>query len=382
MARAHLNGSRIRHVPQIASGEFHDAVARYGAGIDHASGETPIALIKSNPNKEAAARGYGAAYIVTDRRLFGRIEMGNVPRTFTEVPYSQVGPQVTRTGGLLPAVQLHVGNQPQKVYIASKELQAFFTAMVSHLPPANRTFGPSLPPPCSPEDPIGANAAAQAVGAPDPRTWAPLRALAEAHRRGMIRAEDAAPLVPPMMVLARAVNHGQGACPQGWFSTLPRPAFTPVLCAVFGDPAFVAPAPGGEVFDFPIGAGSGAGRAVASSVVGLAMLATVGVGWVSRSTGRRLATIRVETSDFAGGTAYRLFGTSGGPWEPLSSHWWGAVDTINQALLRIEARHLLAQPVLGPGRQPADSISIPREALEAATAQFIGPTNLATFYPS
>jgi hypothetical protein len=382
MAHAHLNGSRIRLVPRVPPEDLHEAVARYGAGLDHAAGEMPIALIKFNASREQAARGYNANYIVTDRRLFGRIEFANVKRTFTEIPYALVGPPLTKVGGLSPGLQVQVGHEQRKLYLAPKELQAFFTAMVAHLPPAGRTFGPAVPPPSSPQDPLGAAAAAQALGTPDARTRVPLQALSEAHRRGMIPTGDAAPLVSRMILLARAVTHGRGTCPEGWYSTLPRPAFALALRASLGDPAAVLPAPGGEIFDYPIGAGSGAGRAFASSVVGVAMLATVGVGWVSRSTGQRLATIRVHTADFAGGTAFRLFGTSGGVWEPLSLHWWRAVDAINGSLLRLEARYLLAHPVFGPGRPPADALAMPREAFEASTAQLIGPTNLEAFYPS
>jgi len=92
LARTHLSGStRIRHVPAVPADLFHEAVARYGAGIDHLAGEMPLALLTVNLNAQAQrARDYSANYIVTDRRLFGRAEAGSIPRHFVDVPYAYV----------------------------------------------------------------------------------------------------------------------------------------------------------------------------------------------------------------------------------------------------------------------------------------------------
>src|SRR3954453_6460147 len=92
LARTHLSGSTaIRHVPAVPAGEFHEAVARYGGGLDHQAGEVPLALVKAKLDAQSAkARDYSAMYVVTDRRLFGRVEASNIPRHLVEVPYAYV----------------------------------------------------------------------------------------------------------------------------------------------------------------------------------------------------------------------------------------------------------------------------------------------------
>jgi hypothetical protein len=208
-----------------------------------------------------------------------------------------------------------------------------------------------------------------------------LRALFEAHRRGTVDPADAAALVPQMVQLAKAVRFGRGGSAQGWRTVLPGPVLQAGLRAALGAPMAIHPAPGGVIADFGIGGGSGAGAAVASSIVGLAMLATVGAGWVTTSHGQRLATLRVHTTDLPDGAAFQLYGSSGGPWMSLSLHWWRTVDAINQSLLRMEARYLLARALFGPGQPPEGLLTMPRDVLEPRVTQLVGPTDLSEFYP-
>jgi hypothetical protein len=313
-------------VPAVPAGDFHEAVARHGGGIDHAGGETPLAMLKTKFDSQGKARGYSAHYIVTDRRLFGRVEAGNAPRTFTEVPFAYLTGVPPKLGAMAQSVLIHVGNQPRKLYIAPKQLHAFFAAMRA---PA------------------------------EPATSAAMAALVE-----------------PMTVLAREIVSGKGSGPQGWRTALPRPALRSLLGEMLGQ----ASSPHPDILDFTVNGGSsGAGRAVASTVVGLASLATLGVGWVTTSHGQRLDSVRVQLADLpGGGCAYRLLGNQG---RPLSEHWWRVVDAINQAVLRTEARYLLGRAVFG-AELPADALAgIPREIVETTIAPMIGPTSLALFYP-
>ena len=386
LARTHLTGSSrialITHVPGVAPGDFHEAVARHGAGLDHPGGETPLALIKLVVSRQGADRGYNGTYIVSDRRIFGRVQSAGSGLNFTNVEYGQLTGPAVKSGGLAPGVLVPTGNQQTKLFLAPKQLQAYLDAMVATVPTAHRTFGPPPPPPRSPEEVVTALGSMRAVATPDPRTWVPARALSEAHRRGMVDPAQAAALVPQMTQLAHAVAYGRGSCPAGWRTVLPRSALAAALKAVLGTPIGARPAPGGEVVDFDIHAGSGKGRAAASSVVGLAMLATVGVGWVSTSNGQRLTGIRVQTADLPDGTAFQLHGMSGPQLLPLSMHWWRAVDTVHQAVFRFEARYLLGRALFGTTQPPDALAAMPREALTAHAARILGPLDLTTFYPS
>jgi len=380
LARTYLSGSTaIRHVPNVPASEFHEAVARYGGGIDHVAGEVPLALVKAKLDAQAArARDYSATYVVTDRRLFGRVEASNIPRHLVEVPYAYVSGVPAKPGALAQSILVPLGPQQRKLYLAPKQLHAYFAAVAGTLAPAQRTFGPRPSPVRTPQDPIGAWTAAQSVGTPDPRTWVPLRVLFEAHRRGELDTDAAAALVPPLIQLACGVAYGRDSTPQGaWRTTLPQTAIGPALHAILGAPLAVLPAQDGEIHDFAIGAGPGAGAAVASTLVGVAALATLGVGWITTSHGHRLATLRVHTNH----NTFHLFGTSGAGWDPLSLHWWRAVDAIHQALFRLEARYLLGQAAFGAQLSARELLTLPREHLEPRVAQLIGPTSLDGFYP-
>jgi hypothetical protein len=211
----------------------------------------------------------------------------------------------------------------------------------------------------------------------------PLHVLSETHRRGVLSAEAATALVGLMVQLARFVTYGRGANQHGWHSVLPRAALVSAVRTALGEP--IGGAPGGEVVDFRIGAGSGAGAAVASSVVGLAALAVTGFGWVCTSSGTRLDTLRVMTHDLPGGAAtssFYLLGTGGGQWEPLYMHWWRAVDSVNQALFRLEARYLLDRAMYGPDIPPDALLSIPRSIFEDTVTPFVGRVDLAPFFPA
>jgi hypothetical protein len=303
---------------------------------------------------------------------------------FTEVWYHRLGPLPARPGALAQSLQVNNGGLPARLYIAPRQLHTYLATLVATVAPADRTFGPLPPLPTAPHDPVGAWGAAQAVGAPDPRTWVPLRALFEAHRRGQLDTAEAGTLAPAMVELARSIRYGRGAGPAGWRTALPARVFGYALRGVLGAPATVQPAPGGgTVTEFAVGAGSGKGGAIASSVVGLALLATVGVGWVATSHGHRLAAIRVQVVEAPdGGTAFQLLGSTGAGWQPLSVHWWRAVDAIHQALFRMEARYLLGRVLMAGTQPPEQLLAVPREVLERRAAPLVGPLDLSVCYSS
>src|SRR5689334_17176142 len=92
IAQAHLAGaSAVRMAPMVPAADFHEVAARFGAGPDHAAGETPIAFVRSTVDSSARACGYGGGYVVTDRRIFGQIHYSNTPRMFSNVPYAHLG---------------------------------------------------------------------------------------------------------------------------------------------------------------------------------------------------------------------------------------------------------------------------------------------------
>ncbi len=85
--------------------------------------------------------------------------------------------------------------------------------------------------------------------------------------------------------------------------------------------------------------------------------------------------------DLPCGSGFQLLGTSGRDWIPLSVTHGRFVGSLHQAIARIEARVLLAQALFGVHHPPETLMGTPREALEHAVAQTIGPTDLSAFFP-
>ena len=376
LIRARLSGSgRVHYVPRVPSSAFHEAVARCGTGLDHHGGEVPIALVRDGLDGQATARGCSATYVVTDRRLFGRVETGNVRQTFTDVPYAEVIGVPNTRDGFAPSTVVQLGDGPRRLHLLPKQWHAFFAEMVATIPPAYRTLGPIPALERSTQDPTGAEAASRVVATADIRTWVPLRVVFEAHRRGTIGTEEAARLVPDMMMLARGVVAGRGSVHHGWHSVLPPPALILALSTVLGPAAAVHQLHGGEVFEFAAGSGSG--------IDGVSPLrSTTGLGWVSSNHRQQLDRVRVHVADDRDAAAFMLFAAGDLRWEPLSVHWWRVVDAIHQALFRVEARYLLGRALFGTELALDELLALPRDVLERSTAGLLGPTDLAMFCPA
>jgi len=350
-------------MPGVPAEALHEAIARYGSGLDHGGGEVPLALVKAPVRGRALGLGHSASYVVTDRRLFGRVEVGNVQRTFTEVPYADVATVADRPGRLAHSMDVQLTDGPRTLHLVPRRWHGFFAEMVASVPPVSRTFGPVVLPDRSVQDPTGALAAVGAVGTADPRTWVPLRALFEAERRRMIETDEAAWFIPDMIMLARGVAAGRGAFGPAWQSVLPQSVLSLALRLTLGPPATVQLLPHGEVFEFRAAQRQGGG-----------------IGCVSTSHPRQLAGIRVHADDDSGAATFQLFGAEDTQWEPLSTHWWRAVDEIHQELFRLEARYLLGRVLFGPRLPPGELLTLPRPVLQNSVADLLGPTDLALFY--
>src|SRR3954466_8683373 len=108
LVRTQLGSSAtIRPAVAVPPAEFHEVVARYGAGLDHAGGEVPLAVVRAKLDAAAArARDYSACYLVTDRRLFGGVEASNIPLQFVDVPYGYVTGVQGKPGALAQSVMV------------------------------------------------------------------------------------------------------------------------------------------------------------------------------------------------------------------------------------------------------------------------------------
>jgi hypothetical protein len=215
----------------------------------------------------------------------------------------------------------------------------------------------------------------------DPRIHLILRLVYDAHKRGQIPADAGVDFVSRVELTDRGLRMGRGMRQGTWLSVLPRSALSTALSALLGEPSGRWAGGAGDTYDFPVGSGSATGKAVASSAVGLALLATVGVGWVSVPRGPGLRTARAMVNDFPCGSGFTLLGSTGGPFQPLSVTSASFLGSIHEALLRMETRFLLLECAFGRDRPPEQLFAIPRAQVEARVASLVGPTDLSTFYP-
>ncbi len=277
LAMTHLRDKEIALAPQLPLDEMHVAVARYGVGMDYPAGEEPLAFLKHDFPSRGERQGAFVSYVVTDRRLFGRVEASNEPRAFPNVPFAHVTNVRLDAGLLSSSLFVDLGGTTQKVPVYGKKLYPFFMGL-GYVPPHARSFPPLAPPVPTPEDPTGAWGELQRVRSGDPRAFVPLRVLFDAHKRGVVSLEEAAVLVDRMRLLARGLQWGRGMNQQHWLSTLSRPHLAMVSRILLGEPYAHYPTQGAETVDFALGASGARASAAASTAVGLAMLAVVGVG--------------------------------------------------------------------------------------------------------
>jgi hypothetical protein len=377
-------GVIARRAVNVAPDDMHEAVARYGVGLDHDAGEQPLAMVHLELSGRGEDMGHYASYVLTDRRMLGRVNTSDVKLTFSNIPYDAVTGARFEPRILGDRAHVTTAAASHTLYLRARQLCGFFQALAT-IPPDHRR--PRGPEPLAPSDvdPCGVWSAMQRSWTQDVRTHLPFRVLHEAHRRGIVSTEDAKALLPRLMMVARGVLAGRACKGEAWACALPRPVLAQAMGAVLGAPVAHYPAQGAsgheDTLDY-LGSGkSDLGRAVASSAVGLALLATVGVGWVSFSTQKALGALRVVIRDAPWGCSFQLYGAETAQWLPLSLNWWRTVNAIHQTLFQLETRYLLALAALGPALPFDQLIGMPQWLLERHVAHLVGPVDLRGLFP-
>src|SRR5689334_10114517 len=134
LVATHVRGSGV--MTPAPRGMLHPAFARYGSGCDHLGGEVPLAYLDSE-----LPRGYTLTYVVTDRRLVGRVHASNVSETFTDIVFPYVTSTRVEGGMLTKKLLVQVGPRLEAVYGFSTMLEPFFRGLLT-LPPEHRSFPP------------------------------------------------------------------------------------------------------------------------------------------------------------------------------------------------------------------------------------------------
>jgi hypothetical protein len=215
-----------------------------------------------------------------------------------------------------------------------------------------------------------------AIASGDPRIL-PLLGLAyEGYGKGWFPAEAGLELAARAMLLDRTLSLGRGSQQGYWLSAAGAPDLAHAFCCMLGAPAGVYQDGPARVFQFRLGGSSGAGRAVASSAVGLVSLAVLGVGWVS-TPGR---TVNEVTVRILPGQACSCFSVFDGQ-ANLSAAAPKLLGVFFENLPRIEARMLLLRSAYGWNAPPEPLDAGSMGELRARVGEAIGPVDLSCFYP-
>lgn len=359
-----LVGPHLHVFPNIDGPRFRRAIAGMG-GMDHLGADAPIAFADDTPD-------FKCSVVLTEHRLLARGQAGIV-----DVPHADlVGAQANDPSR---ADRLYVAahGQMREIYPCKSAMQiAAWLYCVAQFPPANRAPPPRDLVVTSEADPTGALAARAAVQSGDPRVLPIMGMAHQGFAQGKGPATVAADFVTRAALLDRTLVFGRGMRQGWWLSSLAGPDLVYAFTCMLGAPDNIAQDGETFVYDFTLRSGGSAGGAIASSAVGLASLAILGVGWVSRP-GTVTLPIRLRVLPRETGCGFSLYE---GP-EPLSVHSSEVVASLFEELPDIEARLLLLRATYGWQLPPEQLDQLPPEDLVARVYATIGPVDLECYFP-
>jgi len=309
----------------------------FARGMDYLGGEEVLAVID-----ETALGKCDEGVVFTDRALYVRCEAASAPDDTFAVPYAYLMNVTAKSGILGRKVILATSFGPREISLISKTKAADavhrFLMGVLQVPPAARL------------EPRPASAPMSV----DPLLTARVEALG-------LAAEVAADLRARLFVQEKNERWGRGGN-QGWsMSPLSLADLRAAVPYVLGAPH--AEHWDGRVLtlDFTLRQdGSGAGGALASSAVGVALLATVGIGWISVPKGPTIHNVRLRAYEMGGGSGIRVTGLGAVEIEAPE-----IANTVDTKLVSLEREILHRRCLLGLDMPATALLSVDDGALAA-----------------
>ncbi len=383
LAAQFLEHKDVNLAPNLPREKLRSAAATFTDWLDHASGERALAFL------DETALGKGdEGVLLTDRRLLAYTEAS---AKHVMIPYGAMTNVTASKGFLEKKLQISAehfsGEVPLITCADAIEPLALFLRGLLQLPPDQRWTPPIAY--GSAHDPSGAFGLLETLGAPDVRIPLMLRYVGELSRQGAMPPAMGADLVARIHMLHRTLTFGRGMARGFRQSPLHGADFHFMLSTVFGEPIRVTsnpvppdpyqgtPAQVHHSLDFALGSRSNVAGAAASTAVGLALLAVVGVGWVSTPK-RNLESVRVVITDLPSSTGFAALGVLGGRIAPLAEVDPKVLGFLLGALDDLEALITFYRAVFGWELAPNQLFQYGAE-LRARVAHVLGPTDLSTF---
>jgi len=326
--------------PWGVSRKKREGIRLFSRGMDHPSGEELLAVI------DETTLGKGDEGVVfTDRAVHVRNEAASSPNDFFNVPYAHIQNVTPKRGLLERKLVLATSLGPREITLitaadAADAVHRFFMTVLQ-MPPHQR------------HDPRPPNA--------------PLLGDRVLHTcvDGLgLTPEVAGDLHARLVLQHQNEQWGRGER-QGWaFSPLSLGDLRAALPYVLGQPV-------GEHWD-------GTVMTLDFSLpmnIGLAMFATVGIGWISVPKGPKISTVRCRAYAQPGGSGIRVTGIA----NHAELEAPAIANAVDSGLVRVEQEILRRRCILGPDMAAAellsvDDDSVARRAHELSVARSPAPT--------
>lgn len=252
-----------------------------------------------------------------------------------------------------------------------------FVSGLTTLPPPHRQAWPASA--VSADDPSGAKAALQSLSWPDVRVATLLELVQSTVESGVMRTDVGVDLVARAMRLQRTLRGGHGRSGAVQRSALSAADFEFTLTQLFGRPVWVGHEGGGRVVDFDLGRTGGGSNvgALASSLVGLTLLAVVGFGWVSTGAKSRPLQLRARIWEAPGGAGFTLHDPSG---RALGHEAPKVAGGLLEALAEATAPMLLRRALSGWEVAPDALVYEPVASVEQRARALLAHVDVAPFF--
>jgi hypothetical protein len=357
-------------VPSVSMRAVHAGANVAGGWLDVDAGEELLVFL------DDTGQHTGECFVAfSDRRVISHVDDER-----TELSYAHLTGARLETGLLGNTFKLRGPASEMSVSVIAsaavcRALTDFLVA-VMRIPPELRRATPSTGP--SADDPSGALAAFRSMACPDLRAVTLLELIHRSVATGAMPVDAGVDLVVRTARLQRTLRGGYGSA-QGYSRTpLSASDFEAVLSSILGT------ATRHEMLDartrvlgFDMGrAGSGAGT-IASNVVGLTLLAVVGVGWTTTGS-RGPQRVQVRVMDAAGGAGFTLHDDAG---KPLAKDHAELAGRLLEASAELSAQVLLRRALLGWNLASAPLLAEPVTSLDARARALLPAVDLAPFLP-
>ncbi|MDP3274952.1 MAG: hypothetical protein Q8Q09_07120 [Deltaproteobacteria bacterium] len=323
---------------------------------------------------EESGTGTGERFIAfTDRRVVAHNDMDPI-----EIPYDSVLDATLQTGMLTNTIVVQTSFGPRKLAtLANAECSRRMTDFLLHLraiPQGQRCAWPAPAP--NESDPAAALATLHGLTQPDLRVATMFELIHAAVLQGGMPIDAAKDMVQRVLRLQRALRGGHGIS-HGYLRTpLGGGDLEAVLSTVFTAPSSRQLLNAQTLrLEYDMRKAGSAAGTIASNVIGLTLLAVVGVGWVSGGS-NSVQHVVVTVTDAPGGAAFKLTDRNDVPvGKDNAKIAGGLLESIAQL-----AAPLLLRRILYGWNAPAHALLQESNAtVEARARALIATVDLAPF---